>query len=38
MKELNFFNTKMKDKVVKDIDDHDVDAQLQAQKDIKATS
>jgi len=30
MKELNFFNTKMKDKV-----DHDVDAQLQ-QKDIKA--
>jgi hypothetical protein len=31
MKELNFFNTKMKDKV-----DHDVDAQLQAQKDIKA--
>tara|TARA_B110000285_G_C14964610_1_gene533399 strand:- start:576 stop:677 length:102 start_codon:yes stop_codon:yes gene_type:complete len=33
MKELNFFNTKMKDKV-----DNDVDAQLQAQKDIKAPS
>lgn len=33
MKELNFFNTKMKDKV-----GQDVDAQLQAQHDIKAPS